>query len=226
MTMLRLLFGLAAILGVVGAALLLAPEWAANQERLLSQRSFVDNLESGATVSLAAAPSIRAQQQQMQACTDWQYNIQHAFYPAETQAKLAAICRDRASNILQRAPTRSAAWMALAVSQWHLADASAALDSLAKAQDTGRHEGWMAVRRLDIALRIAFDDTIDPGVSQAALALAERELPVMTEDARMADRLVNSYFRAPWARDWFTDSLETLPAEAQRLFVQRLRRAS
>jgi len=222
----RFVISLVAMLGAVSSMLLLGPEWTANQQSLLSQRSFVENIESGAVASMAPARSIRVQKRQMQNCTDWQYNTRHAFYPPETQTRLAQVCSDGAARILERTPTTSAAWMALAISHWNLSDAPAALKSLARAQETGRHEGWMSVRRLDIALRIGFDDQTEPALRTEALTLGAREMPALFDGNRMVDQLVGIYQRAPWARDWFTERLEEEPPGIQRQFLRRLRAAS
>lgn len=84
----------------------------------------------------------------------------------------------------------------------------------------------MSVRRLDIALRIGFDDQTEPALRTEALTLGAREMPALFDGNRMVDQLVGIYQRAPWARDWFTERLEEEPPGIQRQFLRRLRAAS
>lgn len=215
-----------ALCGFLIATSLFRLEFQAGTEMQQAQRGFVTALTSAEISGFSSAVSLRAQQDQMQACVDWQTNIMHDYYTSETKETLARACSLRAAEILVRSPTRSVALLAQAASHWHLSEPQQAADLLAQAQATGRYQGWMSIRRLRLALRIAFDDSTPPDVSDQALTIAEAELPILVSHSSLADLMVRLYQHEPRAREWFVGALETLTPEEQRLFLSRLRRAS
>ncbi|MGP9789678.1 hypothetical protein [Roseinatronobacter sp. NSM] len=194
----------------------------------MSQAAFavrLMNQSDEAPVTLARAGAALSQREQMTMCFDSQIYGVYSALPAATRQSMAEICLERAEEILRMAPTRSVAHLAAAVSRWRLGASDTAIDALQRAQDTARFEGWLSSRRLQFALEMAFDDGATPEAQDAILAIAASEFETLLSSGPLTDDLVEIYQSQPRAREWFIQTLETLPAQQQQRFIVRLRAA-
>ncbi|MBR3370028.1 MAG: hypothetical protein IKG52_05305 [Rhodobacteraceae bacterium] len=183
------------------------------------------NQSDDAPITLVAANAALSQREQMTMCFDSQIYGVYAALPAGTRRSMAELCLERAQDILRAAPTRSVAHMAAAVSLWRLGEPEAATQALQRAQDTGLFEGWLSSRRLQLAVSMAFEEAASLEPKDDILVVAVPEFETLLSSGPLTDDLVEIYQSHPRAREWFIQTLETLPAQQQQRFIVRLRAA-
>lgn len=219
----RLVIVLVSVIGAVVAIDLGRREFAAIRQVNASEAAFVSALVQDESAGFVPARSNAMQQAQMTSCITWKQHGLTPIFPPFMQQALAEACLSRADEILAQSPSRSAAHMVAAAAHAMLGAPESAVQSLALAQDTGRHEGWMAARRLDLGLALGFDSSVQAETRADALQLAAQELPVLTSHHVMADQIASLYRLRPATRDWMVTEIEQLDPAAQALFLQRVR---
>lgn len=224
--MIRIALAALAFVASLGAMVFFWQEVRPNQERLLGPDMLLSALRDQRITALAPSGALQVMQRQMLNCADMQFLPEFVFLDPAQKAQVAQICADRAQQILDATPTYSAAWLVRAISLRELGAPDAALAALERARQTGRLEGWIAARRFQIAVFIAFDPELPAGLRAQAQAMAAAEMAVLTSDPSLTDRVVRIYRLLPTAQDWIVSTLETLPPEAQRAFFSRLQRVS
>jgi hypothetical protein len=222
-------------LGIAGLALALAlvagvlglREYTAFQQLDAGQDEvMVGLIQDPDSFVMVPAYSLRTQRAQMLTCMEWQSNSLHARHFPPTRQSLARACAARAQQILDKAPTYSAAHVALAYSHWNLGDLPAAKAALDQARATAASPGWLAARRLRLALQIGADADTPADMRDAVLAAAVPDLQIASEGGQGIDNVARLYLSFPAMQDWIVTQIEQLDPDTQRQFLNRVRTLS
>lgn len=209
-----------AILLALGCAVLFAaalPRFRAEYAAVLFTRMTADQqLFALAEGGVHLPSSIRAERAVLRACDAALASPLGLFQPQETRAALQANCASLAREAHDRSPTSSWAHLAVAAAAQTDADFGQAI---VRSQATGAYEGELAQRRF--ALGISRLERGDDALKSALAA----DVAVLAQFSAGRAQLVQSYLAYPEQREFIASASEKAPDEAQRAFIQALRKA-
>ncbi|MEQ1771108.1 MAG: hypothetical protein ABL879_14840 [Devosia sp.] len=140
--------------------------------------------------------------------------------PTPQRHALANTCAALASTAAAAMPAFSYAWYVLAATADIVGDVPQVNAGLLASQGTGANEQWIAELRVDVA-----DDRFAE-LSPAVLAGHEQDLRLLVTSHRGVEKIARRYVDEPGFRERITRIVETLPPEAQRLFLSYLQQAA
>lgn len=160
--------------------------------------------------------SIRSIMFQLSRCGESQTSLRVVVYPSAIRRDLARDCLRLAQEVLDDSPTLAVAHFALAASLLQLGTDGAFQRALDRAWVTAPNEGWLAARRVDLALS-ARTDLSDENSAHLAADLA---LLLVDDDTR--GFVAETYFRTPKVRETILQAVERQPPARQRRFVDHV----
>lgn len=216
----RLMIVFAAFAVALASAAMLPREYRA---AMLGQRGPAGQVEQVLTDPhtgpVHPARSLRGQRAQLEACDRALRGPFAALQTDDRRARLARRCADLAGAILARAPTLGLAHLVRAEAALARADPSGFSQAITLARRTAPAEGWLAARRLDLALPVWAD-------------LSEMARRAVGADAALL--IAAPRYRGAMAQRWHTDppirrvlalAAGTLPPGAQRAFLHAVKGA-
>ncbi|PWG16875.1 hypothetical protein [Salibaculum griseiflavum] len=184
-----------------------------------ASRSLNERIPRHATSAKLAEPaSLSRQVDQMRFCVDAPQTVLFSIYPDATRQGFSEACLSQAQTILRSSPTVSIAWLAKGVSLAQLDQPGPARAALANSRLCGPREGWIAIRRLRLAL------TLDVGASDRGAPGLSNDIHLLASDPKLRRDLAELFVRSGTKQDLIISMMEEAPAEDQRLFLREVRR--
>lgn len=168
-------------------------------------------------VALHPAFSLRGQRAQLEACDRALRGPFAALQTADRRARLAWRCADLAGAILARAPTLGLAHLVRAEAALVRADPAGFSQALTLAQRTAPAEGWLAQRRLDLALPVWAD------LSAKAQGAVGADAALLIAAPRYRGAMAQRWHAEPQIRPVLVSAAKTLPPGAQRAFLHAVK---
>ena len=171
--------------------------------------------------TLKAGLSEESQQIVVEDCV----SVLNSFYaltrPTEDRDALALSCRHLIEESVAAMPSFSFGWYGLAVVDAVLDADPAIFDTdLARSQQTGPYEQWIA------ELRVALAEEHLTALSPATLTGHEADLRMLVQSRRGIATIARRYVNDASFRERITRIVETLPREAQLAFLDEVRQAA
>lgn len=145
------------------------------------------------------------------------------FMPQEARSALAERCLDLVQDVLDEAPSVSAAHMVAAVSHLELRHWDAAILAALASELTGGDITWMAERRLQVHAIVLGEEEARLLHTDVRDAF-EREVVRLAQNQTGVQQLSQVYRQHADLRDVIVDVIETLPEAQQGQFVATIRR--
>jgi hypothetical protein len=168
---------------------------------------------SPSTIPYAVSSQVRL----MNRCYDGQTSLAARLYPETGREALARSCLSLAQKILAASPSMSVARLASAVSYLRLGDQAGFNGALILARRTAASEGWLASRRMDLAIG-AYDQ-----LSAEGREGFERDVSVLLNEWNTRSFVVDRYVRFPAAQDVVLLVAGQQSAQVQNIFLKEVR---
>lgn len=149
---------------------------------------------------------------QMAQCDDLLLSVYPRLVGEGSSRSVAAACLSRAQAVLDQAPTLSVAHLARAAALWRLGQTKAASQALGQSAVLAPAEGWLAARRLRLAMQMA-----ETGQQ------AESDVVLIAQDATYHPLLVQLYIDRPQQQGWLRGALQQANPRSQARFLSQLR---
>lgn len=162
----------------------------------------------------ASSLSYASQNAQMRSCDQQMNSVVGPLFGQTAMGNIASGCADRADEILATTPSLSIAHLVKANVFAQGGDTAAMIDAYQISHDAAPNEGWLATRRLRLALRV------NPALFGDA---ARNDARTMIESNIYRPYLAEYYQSNPTQRDWITASVEGVDAKFLRSFLNLVR---
>jgi hypothetical protein len=161
--------------------------------------------------------SVRSTYLRMSQCAERQTSLRVRVYPSATRLALARDCLRLAKGVLADSPTLAVAHYALAVSFFQLGAGDAFQQALGHAWRTAPNEGWLAARRVDLAL------SAPAGLSKKNKAHLASDISVLLTAPSNVIFVAKRYLRSAEEGDLILRVIELQDPDKQRRFVDAVR---
>lgn len=165
-------------------------------------------------------PSYKSADSILRRCINVVGGLYGALQPVERMELARWNCLDQADTAIARMPSYALGWYAKALFSYQLGEPKAGEAALIKAQQTGRHEQWIAEGRVQLA-----EDHFST-LSLAALSGHQKDLELLAQSARGVASVARRYTTQPEFRERITLIVEQLPPEDQVRFLNNVRRTT
>lgn len=195
--------------GVISGAMFL-PEY---QSVIWLQKSQEQQFQSLVRGELRAGLSERAIYGTLEMCFAVSRSVHALLAPTDSRLSAAQGCSDYAQRVLGKMPYLGFAHLVEAQAQATLGNAGAMNAALAASVLGAPNEGWLAERRLQLAIE-EFN-----ALDQAGAAALRADIGVLFLSPAHVEGLAQTYLRSPQMRDLLTAVAEEQPATVQRRFL-------
>ena len=141
---------------------------------------------------------------------------------ANSRQQVASKCLAAMDLLLERAPSFSGAHLIRAQALSVLGQDDLVREALVTSERWGRGVQWMAAARLELMLRMAQGGTVAGSFTDDMML---RDVARLLSNGRDAEILAELHATYPQARESLLARIEMLPPEAQRLFLNAVRRS-
>jgi hypothetical protein len=153
-------------------------------------------------------------------CARAQLSPSIALFPASDRKKAATHCLAMADKYLEDTTVSAIAHYARAVSALTLNDRDMMSSALQLSQVSGPYEGWIAERRVDLALR-DFDR-----ISAATRKTIRKDLQLVAAEPQYRTNMARRYLRYPEGQAWIASVIENLSEADQGAFLAATRKVA
>ncbi|WP_439103160.1 hypothetical protein [Celeribacter marinus] len=147
--------------------------------------------------------SIRSQSALLEMCNDGLISPLSTAVARETYRHAATQCGAYAMRVIRTNPTWGLAWFTAARAAWASGDNVAAHDALARSTHLAPNEGWLAQKRVLLALDLPHSDAIAAGL--------EHDLTVLLSDKTTRAWLAELVAVHPTAHLSITSNIDAIP---------------
>ena len=154
----------------------------------------------------------------LEMCNDAMTARSKIYFDPQSIEHAATLCQQSARQALARTPAWGLAHMTLARALAEAGDAAAAQDAMALSSVTAPREGWIAQKRILLALELGSDLTPQ---TRANLA---NDIAVVASGAATLQWLARLYAARQGNRDMIAALIDAQPEDVQRRFLTYVRR--
>ncbi|PRY78058.1 hypothetical protein CLV80_10420 [Yoonia maritima] len=151
---------------------------------------------------------------QMTHCDDLMSSVSGVLMGPEALSNIAHGCLERAQQVLRSTPTMSLAHLVKADAQYINGDNELAIAALQVSQQTAPAEGWLATRRIRLAIKLGPDDLGASAVSDARL---------MVQDRVYRPYLARYFVATPEVQNWVIGAVSEINGRDLRLFYDLIK---